>query len=141
MICKKKKLSSQFSNIRRTPFHQSSPVQAVSDFRGGSTSVTEEDGRMNKQSNKQTKEILVSNLEFFAFDITKSLQYCNDILPSNINYTKGKQFLLVFSIGFPVVLYFPGIVCSSKKLHRYKIISNEALMQRPIILNFPCNHG
>ena len=50
---KNKKLSSQFSNIR-TQFDQSSLVQPVSDFRGGTLSVTDErtDGR--------TKEIPVS---------------------------------------------------------------------------------
>ena len=36
-------LSSQFSNIRRTRFDQSSPVQPVSESRGGSTSVTEKE--------------------------------------------------------------------------------------------------
>ena len=46
-------LSSYFSNIRRTRFDQSSPVQHVSESRGGSTSVT------NKRTEK--KEILVSN--------------------------------------------------------------------------------
>ena len=33
--------SSQFSNIRRTQFHQSSPVEPVSDFRGGLPKVHE----------------------------------------------------------------------------------------------------
>ena len=51
---KKKMLSSQFSNIRRMGFDQSSPVQPVSESRGGSLSAT--DGR--------TKEILLSNLGY-----------------------------------------------------------------------------
>ena len=42
---KNKMLSSQFSNIRRTQFDQSSPVHPVSESRGGPLSVTEEDGR------------------------------------------------------------------------------------------------
>ena len=44
---KKKMLSSQFSNIRRTRFDQSSPFQPVSESRGGSMSVTE-----NKRTNE-----------------------------------------------------------------------------------------
>ena len=32
-----------FSNIRRTRFDQSSPVQPVSDFKGGTLSVTAEE--------------------------------------------------------------------------------------------------
>ena len=40
---KNKMLSSQFSNIRRTRFDHSFPVHPVSDFRGGTLSVTEED--------------------------------------------------------------------------------------------------
>ena len=39
---KKKMLSSQFSNIRRTGFDQSSPVNPVSEYRGGPLSVTHE---------------------------------------------------------------------------------------------------
>ena len=48
-------LYSKFFNIRRTQFDQSSPVQPVLNFRGGSTSTTDKqmDGRM---------EILVSNI-------------------------------------------------------------------------------
>ena len=37
-------LFSQLSNIRRTRFDQSSPVQPVSESRGGPLSMTEEDG-------------------------------------------------------------------------------------------------
>ena len=44
-----------FSNIRRTRFDQSSPVQPVSDFRGGSTSVTEKEDEV-------WTEILVTNI-------------------------------------------------------------------------------
>ena len=42
-LAEKKNLSSYFSNIRRTQYDQSSPVQPVSESRGGSTSVTEKD--------------------------------------------------------------------------------------------------
>ena len=45
----------QLFNIRRRQFDQSSPVHPVSDFRGGSTSLTY--GR----TDEQTKEILVFN--------------------------------------------------------------------------------
>ena len=38
---RKKMLSSKFSHIRRTQFNQTSPVQPVSESRGGSLSVTE----------------------------------------------------------------------------------------------------
>ena len=41
------RLSSYFSNIRNLVFDQSSPVQPVSESRGGSLSVTEEDGEGN----------------------------------------------------------------------------------------------
>ena len=71
-------LSSQFSNIRRTQFDQSSPVQPVSDFRGGSTSVTEKDeGR--------TKEILVSNIGLFILELQ-----CQSLL-YNILHSEGSK--------------------------------------------------
>ena len=41
----KKTLLSQFSNIKNMRFDQSSPVQPVSESRGGGPSVTEEDER------------------------------------------------------------------------------------------------
>ena len=44
----KKMQSSKFFNIRRTRFDQSSPAQPVSNFRGVSTSVTEEDEQRTK---------------------------------------------------------------------------------------------
>ena len=49
-------LSSQFSNIRRTRFHQSSPVQPVSDFRGGSTNLT------HKRTNERKSLCLILDL-------------------------------------------------------------------------------
>ena len=55
-------LSSQFSNIRRTGFDQSSPVQPVSESRGGTLSVTDGGGRRTNEG--RTKEILVSNIGF-----------------------------------------------------------------------------
>ena len=67
---KKKMLSSQFSNIRRTRFDQSSPVQPASESRGGSTSVT--DG--------QTKEILVSNFGFIKEKTLSSFPKCSHLL-------------------------------------------------------------
>ena len=42
-------LSSHFSNIRRTQFDQSSPVQPVSESRGGTLSVTK-NGRTDERS-------------------------------------------------------------------------------------------
>ena len=39
-------------------FDQSSPVQPISEIRGGSLSVTEEDGR------RKTKELIMSNIGF-----------------------------------------------------------------------------
>ena len=44
---KQKIICSYFSNIRRPQFDQSSPVQPVSESRGGTLSVTE-DGRTNR---------------------------------------------------------------------------------------------
>ena len=44
---------------RRFVFDQSSQVQPISEIRGGSTSVMEEDGR--------TEEVLVSNIGFIIF--------------------------------------------------------------------------
>ena len=42
-----KMLSYKFSNIRRTRFDQSSPVQLVSDPRGGSTNLAEDKQRIS----------------------------------------------------------------------------------------------
>ena len=56
----KKMPSSKFSNIRRTRFDQSSPVQPVSKSRGGNLSVTDGGGGV------RTKEILVSNIGCFV---------------------------------------------------------------------------
>ena len=47
--------------IRSTRFDQSSPVQPISEIRGGSTSVTEEEENKEK---KEKKEILVSNIGY-----------------------------------------------------------------------------
>ena len=44
----KKMLASYFSNIRRTRFDQSSPVQFVSESRAGSLSVREDGGGRRK---------------------------------------------------------------------------------------------
>ena len=49
-------LSSYFSNIRNLVFDQSSPVQSVSESRGGTLSITEKFGRRT--------EILVSNIGY-----------------------------------------------------------------------------
>ena len=46
----KKKLFSKFSQSRRIVFDQSSPVQPVSEFRGGPLSLT------NKRTNERTNE-------------------------------------------------------------------------------------
>ena len=48
--------------MRRLVFDQSSPVQPVSESRGGTLSVTEEDGGGRR---RRTKEILVSNIGLF----------------------------------------------------------------------------
>ena len=53
-------LPSEFSNIRRTQFDHSSPVQPVSESWGGGCPKRDGEG----QTNKQTKEILVSNFGF-----------------------------------------------------------------------------
>ena len=42
---RKKRLSSYFSNITKTRFDESSPVQPLSESRGGTLSVTEDEGR------------------------------------------------------------------------------------------------
>ena len=55
-------LPSKFSNIRRTRFDQSSPVQPVSESRGGPLNVTD-GGRRTEESGRRT-EILVSNLGY-----------------------------------------------------------------------------
>ena len=44
-------LSFEFYNIRRTQFDQSFPVHPVSDFRGGTVSVTEEKEKPKSLSN------------------------------------------------------------------------------------------
>ena len=69
----KKMLFYLFFNIRRTQFDQSSLVQSVSDFRGGSTNLTEEESG-------QRTEILLCNTRYMQFswqlydkDITKFL--------------------------------------------------------------------
>ena len=51
----------KFCQLRRLVFDQSSPVQPVSESRGGTLSVTEED---DERTNERTKEILVSNIGY-----------------------------------------------------------------------------
>ena len=51
-------LAEKFSNIRRTPFDQSSPVQTVSDFRGKDLKPDGGGGEV------RTKEILVCNIKY-----------------------------------------------------------------------------
>ena len=60
----------QFSNIRRKRFHQSSPVQPVSEFRGGSTSVTENERKKSSCLILDTILLLYfcTNL-FFSFSL------------------------------------------------------------------------
>ena len=62
-VAEQNMLFSQFSHLRRLVFYKSSPVQPVSYFRGGNTSVVEDGGRRT--------EILVSNfgcLPLFCLD-------------------------------------------------------------------------
>ena len=75
-------LSSQFSNIRRTGLDQSSPVHPVSDFRGGSLSVTEKDGRT---------EILVSNIGYRTHST-----YCKT--ENTIQYAQSTQSTTVHTL-------------------------------------------
>ena len=82
---KKKMHSSQFSNIRRTRFDQSSPVQPVSESRGGSTSVTEKKNEQRKSlclifDVGQTLSLLVSSTEaslYWSVGQTLSLLVCS----------------------------------------------------------------
>ena len=62
-------LSYQFYNIRRTQFDLSSPVQPISDFRGGPLSVTQEESG-------QRTEILVFNIGYLCSCVVFSILLC-----------------------------------------------------------------
>ena len=65
-------LLSYCSNIRNLVFDQSSPVQPISESRGGSTSVTEEDGRWT--------EIIVSNIGYKKKSLDNLVMTSNSLL-------------------------------------------------------------
>ena len=62
-------LSYQFYNIRRTQFDLSSPVQPISDFRGGPLSITQEESG-------QRTEILVFNIGYLCSCVVFSILLC-----------------------------------------------------------------
>ena len=76
-------LSSQFSNIRRTGFDESSPVQPISEYRGGTLSVTD-DGRRT--------EILVSNFGYQKMVKIPKAQILKNLIFENTKLLKGPKF-------------------------------------------------
>ena len=82
----KKMLSSYFFNIRRTRFDQSSPVQPVSDFRGGSTNLTNEQKSLCLILDLQTKICLF----FFFRAIFVQLQKMKKIMTNNKKKTQNR---------------------------------------------------
>ena len=75
-----KMLSSYFSNIRRTQFNQSSPVQPVSDFMGG---YPEPDG--------QTEEIPVSDIGLSNFQYIRTLKGASQGARSHTQEMSGRD--------------------------------------------------
>ena len=94
-IKEEKMLSSQFSNIRRTQFDQSSPVHPVSESSGGYRERYNERGTKDKRTNKGKSSCLILD-----YHLSLSLsQPIKDIIPNGepSSTSKPNQTLSVYT--------------------------------------------
>ena len=120
----KKMLSSYFSNIRRTRFDQSSPVHPVSESRGGTLRVTEE------QEQQEQQQEGTSTFEYRIFRAVLSTKYLPCSTSSQVLFFL-QNIRITFDLYWCInIFYYPTfrihkIVC---KDIRYRLVSKLNLL-------------